>query len=245
MDQIKIGLESLTIQPDIFAITESKLNSQYNDDELGFNGYNIFRADRTSLTSSKKTGGGAMLCIKNCFCSYLCDINDISVEHVFVRIPSIKLVIGVVYIPPTSSFNQYSKHSTVVKSLVDIYSDHHIMLVGDYNIPGVIWPVSSPLTCTYTSKAGKDEKINSDHLRDTFSYSNLLQYFPVHFNKGYSLDLLFCNNSVQVEENCDSLLSVDKHHVSYNIFINLDLRYQKFYNTKKKFYRKIFMMQLI
>ena len=50
--------------------------------------------------------------------------------------------------------------------------------------------------------------------------------------------MLFCNvSSVHVDENLDSLLSVDKHHVSYNIFINLDYKCQKLNYKKKNFYK--------
>ena len=115
-----------------------------------------------------------MLCIKNCLSSSVCTINDHTVEHIFVHIPSLKFIVGVVYIPPSSDISNYVKHSTVVKSLADNFFDHHILIVGNYNILGVIWPVSSPLSCVYTTNVGKEEIKNSDYLRDSFSYCNCL-----------------------------------------------------------------------
>ena len=68
----------------------------------------------------------------------------------------------------------------------------------------------------------KNEFLNSDIICDNYSFCGFLQYFKPIPNKGYNLDLCFCNfNTLNIAENLDSLLPVDKHHLSYIISINL------------------------
>ena len=102
----------------------------------------------------------------------------------------------------------------------------------------VQWSVSSELQCNYSVKTTKTHKDNSNIILQNFLFLDLRQFIPVNVNKGYSLDLLFSNlNDISVFENIDSILTSDKHHISYEINfktkkVNSDLKF-----IKQNFYR--------
>ena len=103
LDDIHTELNALSIIPDIFAICESNLYIDITDSELNFNDYQIFRKDRNLLTSYKKDGGVVLLCIKKQFSSIEIAVDNDVLEQIFERIPKLKLIIGLVYIPPYAS----------------------------------------------------------------------------------------------------------------------------------------------
>ena len=47
---------------DVIALTETWLDANFEDKELGLEGYNIFRKDRQG-----KRGGGVLMAIKSCY----------------------------------------------------------------------------------------------------------------------------------------------------------------------------------
>ena len=178
-----------------------------------------------------------MICVKNYINSTVCNISDLSVEHLFVHLISYKIIICAVYLPPTSPPISYKKHAKIVKYITDKYFDCKIIIVGDFNIRGVNWSSTTPLTCSFTEKADGRAFEASDIIRDYFSYCELLQYFLPHPSKGYCLDLLFCNfDNPIISINPDSLLPVDTHHLSYIIKFPVTEKILNQNCEKKNFY---------
>ena len=59
---------------------------------------------------------------------------------------------------------------------------------------------------------------NSDVLCETYALYDCTQHFSINENKGYTLDLLFCDlEEVKVCINLDSIIQPDKHHLSLEI----------------------------
>lgn len=122
-------------QPDVVAITETKLNSNSNLDLVSVSGYNLFSLD--SLTQA----GGVALYTKNHLCASLRkDIvfHDIDIESIWVEISynNVKLkniIIGVVYRHPQSSILGFTDKFSAILSQVSL-DNKEIFVTGDFNI---------------------------------------------------------------------------------------------------------------
>ena len=92
---------TLSPLPDFFVLTETWLNEDYADTELGLHSYNIYRLDRNYKTSSLKDGGGVLIAVKNCYSSHICTSTISEVEHLFVAcdLGNLHVIIGATYIP--------------------------------------------------------------------------------------------------------------------------------------------------
>ncbi|KAI5732388.1 hypothetical protein M8J77_026115 [Diaphorina citri] len=126
---------------DIFAFTETNLTESHFNSELGFDSFAVFRYDRCSASSKKKSGGGVLLAVSHSIpCSQisLC-VNNI--EQIFIRLflGSQTFVIGLVYIPPASSAEIYSAYWDEVTRVRSLHPQDHFLLLGDYNLPDASW----------------------------------------------------------------------------------------------------------
>ena len=156
------------------------------------------------------------------------NIEEDEVEHLLIRIPQIKVIVSVVYIP-ASTIIPYEKHTNLAIDMYEQNSDYKFIFMGDYNLTGITWSKYSPLVFNSTKSATKDHKKNSDAIKSAYAYMNLLQYIPILNKKGYTLDLLFTDlANIHVIECNDSFLTLDRHHISYNINFNI-----KIFNTLK------------
>ena len=101
-------------KPAILGITESKLDSSVNDQEVCISGYNILRSDRN------RNGGGVACYIRNDLCFNRTNIFSNSLEHIFfdILIPKTKPIsIGIFYRRPNLN-NFLELFSTDLKKLI-------------------------------------------------------------------------------------------------------------------------------
>lgn len=70
----------------IFAFSESNLTSSHFTSELGFDHFTVYRCDRNSNSSKKKSGGGVLLAISNSILSNQIVGSIKQIELLFVRI---------------------------------------------------------------------------------------------------------------------------------------------------------------
>lgn len=225
LDDIRSGLNSLTIIPDIFAISESNLTQDIKDSDLGFCDFQVFRTDRSLMTSNKKEGGGVLICVKNNIPVTKISIDGDIIEQVFIKISKFKLIIGLVYIPPYASANIYQHHVDSVIQISDNHPEYKLLLLGDYNIPKVIWSNEEDLSTTFLDKIQHKDMEHSLILKDNFSSLNLSQHFKARAEKGYTLDLCFSDvKNINVSNGIDCLLDLDRHHdyVELNVSLNLN-----------------------
>ena len=90
---------------DIVIFTETWLKANVKDSEFLLIGYNIFRCDRSPLTSDAKKGGGVLIVVRsNIVVQKLVNPDD-SLEQLFVllKFDNLEVTIGSIYIPPGSS----------------------------------------------------------------------------------------------------------------------------------------------
>ena len=168
-------------------------------------GYNIFRRDRISNIRSK--GGGVLIATKNKLQAELIIIINIDhdgVEHLFLKLPIYKIIIAVIYIPPSSEIIPYTKHVNIATDLFEKHHDFKFIIIGDYNLTGITWSKSNPLQHSWSNKSTRSDKENSEAIKSAFSYMDLSQKIPNLASKGYTLDLLFTNiDELSVYENND------------------------------------------
>ncbi|KAF6208516.1 hypothetical protein GE061_016974 [Apolygus lucorum] len=105
-------------------------------------------------------------------------------EQLFVVLPDLQLVIGVIYLPSYSPLSSFQRHFEDLESLVATLPGFQVLLAGDYNLPGISaddWNCETPF-CLPTTKA--------------YAVFESLQLFGLHqFNKlpnayGNVLDLV-------------------------------------------------------
>ncbi|KAK9503959.1 hypothetical protein O3M35_010409 [Rhynocoris fuscipes] len=203
------------------------LHKQYKI-KLGIPNYNIYRQDRNTCTSSKLSGGGVLIAINSSFPSQLIDTTAFcsSVEQVFVSVSvgSKSVLIGAVYIPPSSSIELYSEHCATVEYLVSSNSCGDIVIMGDYNLPGISWnhPTSGVPWCS-TSRSSSTSK-QAYTVIDSFSFLNFVQYNFIKNPYNNVLDLVFSQSSDVNVSLCDNpLVNIDLPHPALEIDLPVDV----------------------
>lgn len=98
-------------------LTETWLNPDIYDPELGFDNYIIYRCDGNSLTSSCSRGGGVLIAIRKDFPSKIIPISCNNIEHLFISlsINNEPFIVGGVYFPPSSPDISYMRSTVLVQ----------------------------------------------------------------------------------------------------------------------------------
>lgn len=139
LNLLKFSIPSSTHDNIIF--TETWLNNTIFDNELGFTQHNIFRCDRTEITSPHSRGGGVLIAIKKTFYSKLLNIDALNVEQVFVKVivGDLLIIFCAVYFPPNSDLQLYLNHLSVLESIDSSFPNCKLIICGDYNTPSLSW----------------------------------------------------------------------------------------------------------
>ena len=150
-------------------------------------------------------------------------MDTVHVEQLFVvlSIGSFKLLIGAVYLPPSSSLPLYEAHTSIVEKVLSSVNPSHILLCGDFNLPHIIW--SSSVARLGLTTSGNLSPISS-HLVDSFSFLNLFQLNQVHNSHGGLLDLVFStSDKSSITSALFSLVNPDSFHPPLSIKYPLEL----------------------
>ena len=119
-----------TYQPDLVAISETKIDSKFDDNELLGDGYTIWRKDR------KHGGGGVLIALSNTSNLSVLQSNEGPGESLALLLqihPMLKFRVVVMYRPP----NEYDLEN--FENLIDEYKLDNCIFVGDYNFPDLDW----------------------------------------------------------------------------------------------------------
>lgn len=144
---------------DFVAFAETNLMPEIQDSELCMTDYTIFRSDRSELTSVKSGGGGVLIGVRNSIPCHRLTSSIANIECVFVscKISSCDLILGVVYIPPNQPLSSYSDFCTAVDEVVHTnHTTDNIVLLGDFNIPGVDWTMARNTSTTRSAHIMSD-----------------------------------------------------------------------------------------
>ena len=129
--------------PKIIAITESWCNEAVSDSEISLVDYKIYRKDKQS-----GCGGGVLLYIHCSLNFTLCDyLNDLyimdSLWGTIELTPNETLLVGVVYRSPSSNNCNNDKLNQAVQRIHQCCKFTQLLLMGDFNYPGINWSLLS------------------------------------------------------------------------------------------------------
>lgn len=204
------------INYDVLIFTETWLNDSILDSELGLDGYQIFRKDRSSLTSDYSRGGGVLVAVKRKFSVKLLEPASEMVEHLFVLINLLGgiCVVGGVYLPPNTDKNVVEEHCLSIEALRDKYPCADMTVIGDYNLPKIQWcNVGDEKQVVVGHEAANHNIEKAELLSDSYSYAGLMQWNSKVNQHGDTLDLLFSTfETLDCDISEDPLLPCDIYH---------------------------------
>ncbi|XP_046677000.1 uncharacterized protein LOC124365076 [Homalodisca vitripennis] len=175
--------------------------------------FSIYGCDRSAATSSKLSGGGVILAVRNTLSSHMLTVPICGTEYVFAACvaASRRILIGCAYIPPSQPTNVYSSFCDAVDEVIVSFGFYdNVILLGDFNLPDADW--SSP-DVLYAGDA-------SSYLRNLAATHNLTQINTVPNYRGVFLDLFFSSVPVSdVASAEETLVLEDRHHPSLSFSI--------------------------
>ncbi|KAG5864357.1 PiggyBac transposable element-derived protein 3, partial [Gonioctena quinquepunctata] len=184
--------------------------------------------DRLVLTSQKYRGGGVLIAVKKNFSSNVIALNKDNVEQIFVNVYAYgdELVIGGIYLPPSSRLDLYEDHCATVDSVMERFPKKSCFCT----VPNVEW---------YNDEFGVSAIYNNNNaaqiLIESLAFHNLFQLNSIKNCFGVMLDLIFTNDKdiITVESANDCLLPCDSYHRATvsSITSNKDFKELNFENS--------------
>lgn len=217
----------------IIILTETWLNKDISNEELGLIDYDIFRIDRDCTLTNKLRGGGVLIAIKKELQAKLIHIPFTNVEQIFIKFSFCckNFIIGGVYIPPASDLHFYVNHTTTVDYILENLKNHEMIICGDYNIPAAIWYRDNfglKVECTENSPA--------NILLNEFSNHYLFQANQISNSRGVLLDLVFATYDFNTNIPDDYIFANSIHHsaICFSISTSTDdnsnsFEYEEYY----------------
>ena len=199
---------------DVIVFTETWLTEAIKDAELTKN-YELFRCDRNPGSSSLLRGGGVLIATKvELRCKTVDLLNCESLEQTVIRLalPLQTLFLCCVYIRPVSDPAVYTTHASAVQQVIDLSKQSDsILVVGDYNLPNLIWFHDDDTDSLLPINASSEQEVT---LVESMLSLGLIQVNELPNAFGKLLDLVFVSDNVSVElfEPPCPLLKVDQHH---------------------------------
>lgn len=225
---VRNNISLLLPQPTVIILTETFLHAGISDSELGLLNYDIFRRDRYDYPNSPY-GGGVLIAVHKSLQATIAYLTRVkSAEQIFVKINSsnLKLIIGAIYLPPRSDTSLYEEHVNCVDDLKNEFPDYNFLLLGDYNLPSVIWSYSEEGLSSDYGQSDQVIEANTETITNGFTLHDFQQFIPEHPSKGYTLDLCFSSlnsSDVSIINSLDSLVPVEGHHVAHFLKIDVDI----------------------
>ena len=126
-----------SIRPDVIALTESWTNSSISDSQISIPGYSSpIRHDR----GDERKGGGVCCYVHSSIYCSLLEINEKCppfIENVWLKLPSVALIIAFFYVPPSLKADQQQAVVSYIVDTVDGISGAHptcrTIIAGDFN----------------------------------------------------------------------------------------------------------------
>ena len=208
---------------DIIIFTESWLDSEFTDEELGLFDYSIFRCDRQG-----PPGGGVLIAVSNELPCNVIQTNPTCFQHLFVECQyhGETLIVGSAYIPPTSHNSLYQDFDNILEEISIRKPSAKFLIAGDFNLPHIYWTPHDQ-NISYDELATVSTISSADILNDSITYLNLQQHNYIFNENGYSLDLILSSfNSIKVRHEKESVIEpVDKHHPPFTFCIPFEKNY--------------------
>lgn len=219
---------ALTSNYDFIILTETWLNNSFADAELFPLQYAVFRSDRDYEATNLQRGGGVLIATNNDYQSSLIDtVSFVDFEQLWIQsnCNGHEVVIGVVYIPPSSSEAIYKSFVQTCESLKDSYRNATFLVFGDFNLPYLNWIMED-----YTLIPEATYTAAEQTLIDSMFFMELDQLNSIKNGNNRSLDLIFASalDSHGIKRSSFPLCSVIDIHPP----LELDIKYKGHKNMK-------------
>lgn len=206
----------LSCNYDLICISETWLCNGVLDSELTDSNYNVIRRDRATL------GGGVMaLCTARLHARARPEWDRSDLECVWLTIDSSSLGsasnlhVAIVYIPPNRLLPERVQLFMESLSLViEANPNDHILVTGDFNLPCISWTQTGP---KHLKKGSIDTQNSAINLLNHMNYLGFDQYNTITNTHKNTLDLVFCNFSVELVRSTHPLVEEDGYHPSLEI----------------------------
>lgn len=199
---------------DIYAITETWLDSGVANGEIFDQSYEVFRSDRNFHRLGLSRGGGVLLAVKSDFKPL-----HISLSSAFEELPSVDvaaarlnvgtgtLMLCCVYVPPNLPVSQYVSLFDAFCSL-DTLLESKVLIVGDFNLPAYYERHSLP------HPPGSVVALN-----DFMELFHFQQLNSILNSNQRLLDLVISDMDCSVLAAAVPLLDEDSHHPAMVIYL--------------------------
>jgi hypothetical protein len=203
----KVNLIQSSIEtycPDLIALTETKINDTYDDNELFGDNYTVWRQDRNIH------GGEVLIAIKNNPDIKIIDSNHGPGESLTLIIQihqKIKFNLILFHRPP----HEYSLDNLI--EIVDTNITTNCIYLGDYNLPDLDWKTDPG---NASVKNSSNRKALHQLALDTFNEADLKQQIHNSTHKfGNTLDLVMLNKLLlnDIDIKCQILPGISDHNM--------------------------------
>lgn len=218
-----------TLDYDFICISETWLNSNFHNSELFSPEYSVYRNDRDPLVSGKQRGGGVMVGVLNKFKSRVISewMGVGVIEDIWVAVElqdGVSWFLCCIYIPPHTMFDDFVEYFNKLELIFLKYPKHKFVIVGDFNIPDILWNFDS-VHDAYIPYSHGD--LLSDLFVNNFSLLELRQFNGIRNINDRILDLVASRDLQLNVMRCDTpFVPEDSHHVALEINFDLPLRKQ-------------------
>lgn len=220
-----VFMETSQSEYDVIVLVETWLTIDFNDGEF-FNTdlYNVFRKDRDEIKTGCSRGGGVLIAVKKTIKSMLLGLpnTDSLLDQLCVCLigGGSSMLIMVSYIPPNSAQSLYDAHIENVAALVPQNVDNGFILLGDFNLPKLVWTFFPETSYLYANNVNHAHEIN---FIDGLCSFDLAQINPFYNSLRRYLDLIFISKNFKftIEKCNNQIVSTDAHHVA--LYLNVEL----------------------
>lgn len=213
----------LTSDYDIVTLTETWLNDSFHSTEFFSDTYFVERCDRQ--IPGVERGGGVLIALKN-YISYS-RIYDwervVPFDNIWISIKCENthdpLFINVVYIPPSSRYDQYDKYFDNLNEIIcNAGPNAKFLILGDFNMGASITWQTTNQECLVLSYEGNI----STELMNTLSLNDLKQFNYLRNKLQRILDYALSNiDELELYDSSTSALSIiDPHHIPFCVSLS-------------------------
>ena len=165
---------------EVICVTETHFSSDILDAEIYIEGFSMFRKDRDfridNSTANISGGGGSIIYVKNCCNASLVNSFLKAPDSLAVNINTSGGLISICCIYRSTSLNLEQNNALIscIKSICSERNDFETLLLGDFNLPNVLWETGS----INSNIASKNQfLVTQQKYMDVFNDSGLTWYF--------------------------------------------------------------------
>lgn len=201
----------------IIILTETWLCPDISSNTLFPPHYQVFRHDRDPL-HDKQRGGGVLIALHDSIkCKRRLDL-ELESECIWLEVfcdRGERLLVCTYYISPETHASEFRNILNTIETTVISHSDHHFLVTGDFNAPGISWETQR------VSQASHPISPKCDFLFDFISFTSLQQCNLIRNSCGNVLDLCLTSlEAVDVSRSNTNLVKPDKFHPSLHISLH-------------------------